>query len=390
MSEDRLLALTEEIYDAAADGGSWSDVGRSLSRLVEAPTGWLVISDPGRRSSEVLYSADWPAGDIATYQTHYRSLDLWTNRVAALVTRAGPDARPKARISGHLVPDVEYTSSEFYTDFGKRVGLRHVIGTILPLGAAGLMAIGLHRPDNDPPFEVADAQLLDYLLPHLRRAAQIRHRLVPGSSLAAPGVGALDALSTAVMVVDTEMRLLLANAAAEAIANAGSAGIRITRRTLAGHSSQVTVTALHREDNAALGALVKATALGGSSGGALRIRNQSLTPATAALVAPLPRRLSNEAPGELSGRVAGQALLLLRDLLSPLAPPNPDTLRNLFGLTPAEAEVARAICGGVTKSSVAASRGLRESTVRTQVRSILAKTGTANLRDLERLLATLR
>ena len=390
MSEDRLLALTEEIYDAAADGGSWSDVGRSLSRLVEAPTGWLVISDPGRRSSEVLYSADWPAGDIATYQTHYRSLDLWTNRVAALVTRAGPDARPKARISGHLVPDVEYTSSEFYTDFGKRVGLRHVIGTILPLGAAGLMAIGLHRPDNDPPFEVADAQLLDYLLPHLRRAVQIRHRLVPGSSLATPGVAALDALSTAVMVVDTEMRLLLANAAAEAIANAGSAGIRITRRTLAGHSSQVTVTALHREDNAALGALVKATALGGSSGGALRIRNQSLTPATAALVAPLPRRLSNEAPGELSGRVAGQALLLLRDLLSPLAPPNPDTLRNLFGLTPAEAEVARAICGGVTKSSVAASRGLRESTVRTQVRSILAKTGTANLRDLERLLATLR
>jgi DNA-binding CsgD family transcriptional regulator len=390
MSEDRLLALTEEIYNAAADGGSWSDVGRSLSRLVEAHTGWLVISDPVRRSSEVLYSADWQADDIATYQTHYRSLDLWTNRVAALVTRVGPDARPKTRISGHLVPDAEYTSSEFYTDFGKRVGLRHVIGTILPLGAAGLMAIGLHRPDNDPPFEVADAQLLDYLLLHLRRAVQIRHRLVPVSSLAAPGVAALDALSTAVMVVDAEMRLLLANAAAEAIANAGSAGIRITRRTLAGHGSQVTVTALHREDNAALGTLVKATALGGSSGGALRIRNQSLTPATAALVTPLPRRLSNEALGELSGRVAGQTLLLLRDLLSPLAPPNPDMLRNLFGLTPAEAEVARAICGGVTKSSVAASRGLRESTVRTQVRSILAKTGTTNLRDLERLLATLR
>ena len=102
-------------------------------------------------------------------------------------------------------------------------------------------------------------------------------------------------------------------------------------------------------------------------------------------------------PGEKSyvwvvttGRVAGQALLLLRDLLSPLAPPNLDMLRNLFGLTPAEAEVARAICGGVTKSSVAASRGLRESTVRTQVRSILAKTGTTNLRDLKRLLATLR
>jgi hypothetical protein len=45
--------------------------------------------------------------------------------------------------------------------------------------------------------------------------------------------------------------------------------------------------------------------------------------------------------------------------------------------------------GGATKEMVAASRGARVTTVRTQVRGVLAKTGASNLRDLERILATL-
>ena len=65
-------------------------------------------------------------------------------------------------------------------------------------------------------------------------------------------------------------------------------------------------------------------------------------------------------------------------------------MRELFGLTPAEAEVALALVGGATKGAVARQRRSQVSTVNTQVRSILAKTGTANLRDFERLLGGLR
>jgi DNA-binding NarL/FixJ family response regulator len=88
--------------------------------------------------------------------------------------------------------------------------------------------------------------------------------------------------------------------------------------------------------------------------------------------------------------VPGQALILLRDLRAVSLAPDPSLLRRLFGLTPAEAEVACALYGGATKSAVAAMRGLKESTIKTQVDSILLKTGTANLRDLERLLTSLR
>ena len=119
------------------------------------------------------------------------------------------------------------------------------------------------------------------------------------------------------------------------------------------------------------------------------MRDAALDPRLPSLVSPLPCRLA-DGSGGLSGRVPGRALILLRDLCDASRAPDPDLLRRLFGLTRAEAEVACALYGGATKSAVAAMRGSRESTIRSQVDAILLKTGTANLRDLERLLASLR
>ncbi|HZH47070.1 MAG TPA: hypothetical protein VEY31_10590, partial [Roseococcus sp.] len=109
-------------------------------------------------------------------------------------------------------------------------------------------------------------------------------------------------------------------------------------------------------------------------------------PALAVLVSPLPARLAG---GDGLGRIEGRALLLLRGLGAERDGPPAELLRNLFGLTAAEAAVACALAGGATKAAVAAARGLRETTVRTQVRSVLEKTGTRSLRELEGLLAGL-
>ncbi len=389
MVTDRVLALTDEIYDAAAGGTPWATIGESLKRLVNASNGWLVVTDPTAERGELLYRADYPDKDIAAYQTYYRHVDLWTIRTAEAVRRVDPNAPPKARTSGHLVPDAEYVRSEFYADLGRRVGLRHVVGTVVPLGAGGLMPVCLHRADGEAPFDHADARLLDCLLPHLRRAMQLRHRLNPGVSAASSTFAALDALATPVVVVDAEMRVVVANAAAEALAAAGSA-LRITGQKNGPGARQRVLSALHHEDHRALAALVRATALGGSPGGGMRLRDAALDPALAALISPLPRRLADAPPDGLSGRVAGQALVLLRDLTAASRAPDAELLRRLFGLTPAEAEVACALYGGATKSAVAAQRGLKESTIRSQVDAILLKTGTTNLRDLERLLASLR
>ena len=387
MSESPVLALTEEIYDAAVGGMPWTVIGQSLSRLVGASSAWLTVTGPQSGETDLLYRSHFPDDEIAAYRSHYHQIDLWTTRTAAAGVRAGPHVPPKARISGHLVPDAEYLRSEYYAEQGKRLGLRHCLGTVIQLGSAGVMPVGFHRPDGAEPFDAAEAHLLDCLLPHLRRAMQLRHRLNPGPSTASPALFALDALATAVVVVDADMRIVLANAAAEAIVS-DRAGLRIVQERVGAGPRRSMLAALHHRDQEGLAALVKATAAGASSGGAVRLRDLSLEPAIAALVSPLPSRLSEG--GGLSGRVAGQALILLHDLRSPPPSPDPELLRTLFGLTFTEAEVAYALCGGATKNAVAAQRGLRESTIRTHVASILSKTGSVNLRDLARLLASLR
>jgi DNA-binding CsgD family transcriptional regulator len=381
MSTEGLLALTDQIYDAAAGGTGWASVGLGLSGLLRARSASLMVSDG--RQAELLFHTNIPVEAVDAYRSRYRAVDLWTAR-AAHATASWP---PRIWTSGTLVPEREFLRSEFYGDFGRHHGLRYVVGTVLPLGEAGSMPIGLHRPEGADPFASAEAALLEAVLPHLRRAVQLRRRLAPEPAAAAaqPGLAALDGLAMPVLVVDAELVLLAANLAAEALLAEGAALRLVARPGLPG-ATRVLVG--HRDDTAALRGLVRATALGGGAGGAVRLRDAGGQAGLAALVAPLPSRVTT--PDGAPGRVPGQALLLLRAVDAAPPAPAPGLLRDLFGLSRAEAEIAIAMAGASSKGAVAAARGLRETTVRTQVRAVLAKTGTANLRELAALLAALQ
>ncbi|MFN5048825.1 helix-turn-helix transcriptional regulator [Roseateles sp.] len=60
-----------------------------------------------------------------------------------------------------------------------------------------------------------------------------------------------------------------------------------------------------------------------------------------------------------------------------------------YGLTPAETEVLKALSDGHEPASVAQQQGVAISTVRTQIQSIRAKSGTPSIRELLRQLAVL-
>ena len=62
-------------------------------------------------------------------------------------------------------------------------------------------------------------------------------------------------------------------------------------------------------------------------------------------------------------------------------------LMELFGLSAAEARLTRALCHGDSLDSYACEQGLKLPTVRTQLRSVLAKTGTGRQAALIRLIA---
>lgn len=97
------------------------------------------------------------------------------------------------------------------------------------------------------------------------------------------------------------------------------------------------------------------------------------------LVLPLPARLqaSNSWARPL-------ALLVLHE------PQQPHLLEQLYGLTPAEARLAQALCQGHAPAQAAERLGIGVGTMRSQLKAIFAKTGTGRQADLVRLLSALR
>jgi len=77
-------------------------------------------------------------------------------------------------------------------------------------------------------------------------------------------------------------------------------------------------------------------------------------------------------------------------VVTPVAPrdiPSATVLQGLFHMTPAEARVAHAVAQCETIGAIADSFGLSQETVRSQLKSALAKTGVARKLDLAAVLA---
>ena len=186
----------------------------------------------------------------------------------------------------------------------------------------------------------------------------------------------LHALPTAVLVVAGSAQLRFLNHAARVLMKSPHVPLFV-ERGIVSSSQRETKRALHRLIHAAVT---------GKSGGALRVRLPTTeahrhTPearhGVCVLVSPLAH--SRTSPPEAENL----ALLLVSSdsqLLSTA------TLRALHGFTATEARLAQAIAQGQTTEEYANARGVSLATVRTQLASLRAKTGTRRQVELVALL----
>ena len=112
--------------------------------------------------------------------------------------------------------------------------------------------------------------------------------------------------------------------------------------------------------------------------GRMRIRRRDGRPEYILIVAPL--------GAELAAKERPLAMILVAgpDELSP----SESELAQLFGLSPAEGRVAAALMTGNKLSEIAIASGVRITTLRTQLSSILRKVGVERQADLVRVLSS--
>jgi DNA-binding CsgD family transcriptional regulator len=382
MGEAELADTVAAFYDAATSPELWPAVGERLAHLLGARVvvARLGSSDAGL-GELVFYTGPMPTPQ-PEYVEYYHKLDP---HLAAALAPPTPEAR--RGILGHEFMDLRaYRRSEFYSDFGRRVGIAHTLGASTRLEDGAPARLGLFRPETMESFGAAERRLLAALMPHFWRALELSW-LRPPLDAAAAGLGVLDALARALVVVDEASRVSFANAAAVRLADTADGGLRLMRLGPVGRDNLV-LSAAHREDAATLAKAIGRVTRRGSPGEALRLRRVGggRAPGLAALVSPLPARLPTF--GARPGVAPGLALVIVTDP-SQHTPPSTAMLSEVFGLSRSEAAVASALAGGRSADEVARARGTGLETVRSQIRSVLSKTGAVNLRDLERVLASL-
>jgi DNA-binding CsgD family transcriptional regulator len=184
-------------------------------------------------------------------------------------------------------------------------------------------------------------------------------------------VHALDQLAAGVIVTDRGGGVVEMNRAGEAIVRLED-GLLIRNERL--RARRVFETAK------VVKLIVAATAEGmpGAAAGRMLIGRGDGLPGYVLTVAPL-----------RAGLLADERRLAMIIVVDPVRHAPSDTdLAEFYGLSPAEARVAAALLTGKTLAEIAAASGIRITTVRTQLASILRKVGAERQADLVRILSS--
>lgn len=265
-----------------------------------------------------------------------------------------------------LLSEEEIATNEVYCNFYRKHGIGYRAGTIIPIPSGDSIAIVVPRHQDKGPVPREVVALLDSLRPHLARASLAANRL--GFERARAQADALQALGLPGAVLRGRGQMLAANGLFEALMPA----------LFQDRAQRVTIT------DATADALLD-EALGTLPLGDHRIVKSIPIAATTDRV-PM---ILHVIPVCGSARdIFSQVTVML--VVTPVdrgAVPAAEVLQGLFDLTPAEARVARGIGQAETIDGLADATGVNRETIRTQLKSVLSKTGLSRQQELVSLLA---
>jgi len=350
--------LIQDIYEAAALPEHWPRVLEQIGRTVG--TRHAVM---GARRSDAW--TGWTASEpFQPVLTAYFDRDI--ERTTQITPRLLAADHPGFLRQTDVLTHEEWEADSFRRDLSRDFGLNHAAATAIQVPSADFLVVHVQRPEGQPGLSDRELATLDSFRPHIARAGLLAARWRLQRLSAATEALALVGLPAAVL--DRNSRVLAANALMEGIAH-----VRWLARERLGLVDQHAQGLLQK----ALAGLFEPV---GQSVQSFASR-VSTTDAAVIHVVPTPGRSRDVFDG-------GLAVLVVTPVTAPEAP-DAQVIRALFDLSPGEARVARSLTRGQTIDQIANSSGVTRETVRSQVKAVMAKTGTTRQAEVAALLAGL-
>ena len=371
IAEEELHRIVGRIYESVAESDALDDVLATLAARFDAHSAVLFTPalPPDQGGLFILHNQDPEA--IRRYCEYYFDLDVWWHSARA----RSVDGTLRVVTGAELIAQRDFERSEFYNDFLRPNGTYHVIASdirVLPAPRPLDVSLAFHGRRCHPGFGPQEKAVLEVLIPHLRRALQLEARLAGAFDGVQLAVDVLEAVTDGILLLTADGRVLHATKAARNLLAAGG-GLRLSNGRL---------TAWLARDNAEIAAAIARAA---GTAGALAASTVAVCAPHAdqpliVSVFPLPYR--RVALGDLQN---ARVLVVLRD---PARPPTTcwSAFARYFSITPAEVRLCQALADDLTLPEYCARHGIGESTARTQLRSVFAKTGVRRQAELMQLL----
>lgn len=367
MSPEDQEKLLDTIYDAALDPGLWQTAMARIARATNGVGGILIGQRVDLR--QVIFSHNGGLDPECTTTYHDRHVDnVWSKAMVR---------KPAGRlvVSDEIIRLQDLQRTSFFADVLHPQNVAHNVMAPLAVSRGFLVAFNICRTARQGTPSSADYAKLRLVLPHVARSLALGHRFDAYAHLQRGQHDALDHLATGVVLLDETGKVVFCNSAAGALI--GRQGpIRLLGGRLASYHSHLTRR---------LEALVCDVLAGVPMAAmALPMRDDSRTIVVVA--------------SSIRGRdklrfddIGHQKSAVMLFLIDPAAGVQAEhvALREVFGLTPAEARVAVAVVRQPGLAFAGRSLGMSTNTTKTHLARVFAKVGVSRQAELAQLLSAL-
>lgn len=355
-TDGQILDLVEHIYAAGCDPTEWPKFVAKVQAKMPGSHVHALFDIAGTQIAYNSASVGISEEYIASYLTDYYRINPYNKLFSGL---------PLGRIytSGELGSPGWLDRDPFFNEWLLPAGrFTHGSGVVLAREEGRQLRVTVDLPTELAHAESESARFLQRITPHLMRAFAVNEKLAAAVASTNALGSMLERMEGAAAVLDVRGRVISMNAAAQALARAGS----LLRYGRDGRLIfvQPAYDGLYQR---ALAAAVDAAASAAPHG--FNVKDTSVTDA-AVIVLPL-----RPPPGNIALAAAQpRALLVIRRDDSRNVPPK-QLLQTLYGLTPAEAEVAMHLVRGATPQEAADNLGISRTTARNQIAAAMTKLG---------------